>query len=178
MHHHLRPGRWSVTLTQRLFHRRDAQGPLLAQQADQHRLHTTLALLGRQVQQPQVLLGGPLGLVLLQHIVRLPEVAAGKQVGLVAVIGEGSRLAEQPVDDVSILDLVLAPATQPRELLHLPLGIPDLDPLGIQAGLHPLPDQTTGHRVDIARHMNEAARLDPHLQPFARFQPPGRQGMQ
>ncbi len=114
----------------------------------------------------------------LQHIVRLPEVTAGKQVGLVAVIDEGSRLADQPVDDVPVLHLVFASTTQPRQLLDLPLGIPDLDTLGIQAGLDPLPDQTTGHRVDIARYVNDAARVHPHLQPFARLQPPGRQGMQ
>jgi hypothetical protein len=161
-----------------LGHCRHAQRPLLVQQTHEYRLHTTLGLAGRQLQDAQVLLGGPLRLLLPQHIVGQAEATAGKQVGPVAIIGKGSGLADQPVDDVPILDLVFAPAPQAGQLLHLPLGVPDLDPLGIQAGFHPLADEPARHRVDVARHMNGAAAVHSHLQPFARLQTPLRQGPQ
>jgi len=161
-----------------LGHRRHAQRPLLIQQTHQYGLHATLALAGGQLQDAQVLLGGPLRLLLQQHLVGQAETAAGEQVGPIAVIGKGSRLADQPVDDVPILDLVLALAPQARQLFHLPLGVPNLDPLGIQAGLHPLTDEPAGHRVDIAGHMDGAAGVHPHLQPFAGLQTPCRQGPQ
>jgi hypothetical protein len=161
-----------------LGHRRHAQRPLLIQQAAQHRLDAALGLAGGQLQDAQVLLGGPLWLLLPQHVVGQAEAAAGEQVGPVAVIRKGPRLADQPVDDVPIVDLVLASASQTGQLFHLPLGVPDLDPLGIQAGLHPLADEPARHRVDVARHVDGAAGVHPHLQPFARLQTPGRQGPQ
>ena len=54
-----------------------------------------------------------------QHVVGHAEAAGGEQVLPVAVVGERSRLAHQPVDDVPVVDPVLAASTQPRQLLHL-----------------------------------------------------------
>jgi hypothetical protein len=127
------------------------------------------------VQEPHILLGRPLGPLLQQGIVGHAEAAAGKQIRLVAVVGEGPRLADQPVDDVPVVDAMLAPSTQSGQFLHPLLGIPDLNPLGVQACLDPLADQPAGHRVDIALHPDSAARVHPHLQPLARLQTPGRQ---
>jgi hypothetical protein len=141
-------------------------------------LHAALRLAGGQLQDAEVLLGGPVRLLLLQHVVGQAEAAGGEQVRPVAVIGKGTRLAGQPVDDVPIVDLVLVPTPQARQLLHLLLGVPDFDPLSVQASLDPLPDESAGDGVDVARHMDGAAGIHPHLQPFARLQTPLRQGPQ
>jgi hypothetical protein len=71
---------------------------------------------------------------------------------------------------VPVVDAVLAPPPQPREGLDLLLGVPEFDPLGVQPGLDPLADQPAGHRVDVARHADRAARLHPHPQSLARLQ--------
>jgi hypothetical protein len=79
---------------------------------------------------------------------------------------------------VPVVDAVLAPPPQPGQLLHPPLGVPDLQPLGVQAGLDPLADQATGDRVDVALYPDGAARLHAHPQPLARLQAARRQGPQ
>jgi len=99
-------------LAEFLSHRRQAQGPLLVEQSPQRCLDAAFALVGRQLQDAQVLLGSPLRLLLPQQVVGQAEAAGGEQVGPVAVIGKGPRLADQPVDDVSVHDLVLALAPQ------------------------------------------------------------------
>jgi hypothetical protein len=76
---------------------------------------------------------------------------------------------------VPVLDPVLAPAPQPRQFLHPPPGVPDLDPLGVQPGLDPLTDQPAGHRVGVALDEDGAAAVHPHPPPLARLQPPRRQ---
>jgi hypothetical protein len=130
------------------------------------------------VQDAQVFLGRPRRLPLDQEVVGHAEAAGGEQVRPIAVVGEGPRLANQPVDKVPVVDRVLAPPTQPGQVFHPPLGVPDLDPLGEQARLDPLADQPAGHRVDVALHPDGAARLHPHPQPLARLQATVRQGPQ
>jgi hypothetical protein len=105
-------------------------------------------------------------------------VTAGKEIRLVAIVGERSRFADQPVDDVPVVHPVLAPTPQPRHHLHLLLAVPHLDLLGVQPGLHPLADQPATHRVDIAFDTDSAARLHPHPQSLARFQAMRRQRSQ
>lgn len=130
------------------------------------------------MQEPHILLGRPLGPLLPQSIVGHAEAAARKEIRLIAVVGEGPRLADQPVDDVPVVDAMLATPTQSGQFFDPLLGIPDLNQLGIQACLNPLADQATGHRVDVALHPDGAARIHPHLQPFARLQTPGWQRSQ
>jgi hypothetical protein len=130
------------------------------------------------MQDPHILPGRPLRSLLEQHVVGHAEATAGKEIGLVTIIAERSRLANQPVDDVPIVHAVLASTPQPRHDLHLLLAVPDLDPLGIQAGLDPLADQSATHRVDIAFDTDGAARLHPHPQPLAGFQTMRRQRSQ
>jgi hypothetical protein len=127
------------------------------------------------VQDPHILLGRTLRPLLTQHVIGQAEAATGEQVSLVAIVGKGPRLAHQPVDDMPIVDAMLAPTTQPRQILHPPLGVPHLDTLGVQPGLHLLADQAARHRVDVALHADGAATLDKHTQAFARLQTPCRQ---
>lgn len=127
------------------------------------------------MQDPQVLLGRPFRLPLRQQVVGQAEAAAGEQVRPVTVGGEGPRLAHQPVDDVPVLDLVLAPPPQPGQALDLLLAVPNLDALGVQAGLHPLTDQPAGHRVNVPFHPDGTARLHPYPQPLSCLQTAVRQ---
>ena len=127
------------------------------------------------MQDPQVLLGRPRRLPLGPEVVGQAEAAAGEQLRPVAVVGERPRLADQPVDDVPVVDAVLAAPAQPRQLLDPLLAVPDLDPLGSEPGLHPLADQPAGHRVDVALHPDRAACLHAHAQPLARLQAAARQ---
>ncbi len=79
---------------------------------------------------------------------------------------------------MTVVDLVLAPTPQPRQPLHQPLRVPDFQVVGEQPHFHPLTDQPTGHRVDVAAHVDRAPRIHPHPQPPARLQTPRRQRSQ
>jgi hypothetical protein len=157
-------------LTQPLPHGGRIHTAVFVQQFHQHRLDARLALACRQVQNPQVLLIRPRGLSLTQFVVGHAEVAAGKQIRTVAIVGERPGLADQPVDDVPIVDAMLATSTQAWQLFHHLLGVPHFDALGVQAGFHPFADQPAGHRVDVGLHVDDAARFHTHTQPLARLQ--------
>jgi hypothetical protein len=147
----------------------------LVHEPTQRRLRAALALTRRQLQDAQIFLGRTLRLLHQQNIVGPSETAARKQIRAVAIIRKRARLADQPVDDVSIRDLVLAATTQPRQLLHLFLRVPDLDTLRIQPCLNPFANKPTVHRVDVPLHANRAARIHTHLVAFACLQPTRRQ---
>jgi hypothetical protein len=162
-------------LTQLLPHGGRIHTAVFFQQFHQHRLDSRLALACRQVQNPQIFFVRPRRLTLAQHVVGHAEVAAGKQILTVAIVGERPGLADQPVDDVPIVDAMLATSAQAWQPLHQLLGVPHFDALGKQAGLHPFADQSAGHRVDVVLHLDDAARFHTHTQPLARLQALTRQ---
>jgi hypothetical protein len=144
-HRHIgrRPAR--AVLTQPLLHTGGVERAAQIEQGCQRRLHARLTLACRQVQDSQVFLGRPSRLPLKQKIVGHAETAGGEQVGTVTIVGECSRLADQPVDDVPVVDLVLTPAAQPGHLLHALLGVEEFDPFCVQPSLDPLADEPAGH---------------------------------
>jgi len=154
-------------LTQLLRHHRRIHAAVRRQQFHQRCLDPRLALACGQVQNPQVLLGRSARLPLAEHVIDHAEVAAGKHLCLIAVVGERPRLAHQPVDHVPVVDAVLAPAAQARQPLDQLLGIPDLHLLGVQSHFHPLADQPAEHRVIVPRHMDDAAFVHAGTQPLA-----------
>jgi hypothetical protein len=162
-------------LTQPLSHGGRIHTAIFFQQFHQHRLDSRLALACRQVQNPQILLIRPRGLLLAQDVVGHAEVAAGKQILTVAIVGERPGLADQPIDDVPIIDAMLAASTQPWHPLQHLLGVPHFDAFGVQAGVHPFADQPACHRVDVVLHFDDAARFHAHTQPLARLQAMTRQ---
>lgn len=115
------------------------------------------------MQDAEILLGRPLRPLGDQPVVSQAEATGGEQVLAVAVVGEGAWLAHQPVDDVPVFDAMLAPAPQPRQPLDPPLRIPDLDMVGVQAGLDPFADQPAGHRIGVAGDVDGAARIHSHM---------------
>jgi hypothetical protein len=165
-------------LTQFLFHHNGIQQAARIEQRCQRRLHSGFTLACSQVQDSQVLLGSPGWLPLDQQVVGHAETAAGEQIGPVAIVLEGPGLADQPVDDVPIVDLVLAPASPPGQSLYEFPRVENLDPLGIQAGFDPGTDQPAGHRVNIPLHPDSAAGLHAHPQLLACLQASRRQGPQ
>ena len=146
------------------------------QQPAQSLIYLGLALFGRQLQNPQILLaalGSPS--CLLQHIERHAEPARRKQLVAITVVLEGPRLAHQPVDDVAIVHAMLPPPTQARHLLHLLLAVPDFHLVHVQPRLHLLADQPARHRVHIPIHVDQTARVHLHPLPLARLHAPFRQ---
>jgi hypothetical protein len=124
----------------------------------QNDLDPGFALPRGQVQDAQILLGRPLRVLLDQSVIDETEATGREQVVTVAVVGKSPRLAHQPVDDVPVVDAVVAPTTQPGQTLDLSLGIPDFDVVGVQAGLDPFADQPAGHRVGVTGDVDGAAR--------------------
>jgi hypothetical protein len=162
-------------LTQPLRHGGRIHATANCQQIHQHRRHAALALAGGQVRNPQVFLGRPRRLLPAQLVVSHAKLAAGKHLFSIAIIGERPRLTHQPVDDVPVIDVLLATPAQARHLVSQLLGVPHFNHLSVQAGLHGLTDQPTGHRVDVALHFDDAARLHAHRHTFARLQSMARQ---
>jgi hypothetical protein len=129
----------------------------------------------RQGQDPHILLVRRVGMVGHQGVKGTPEDARREQLLAIAVLGEGPRLAHQPVDDVAIVDLMLVPAAQPRQHLDPLLRVPDLQVLDEQPHLDGLADQPAGYRVAVPPDVDQAALIDLYPQPLARLQPPCRQ---
>jgi hypothetical protein len=73
---------------------------------------------------------------------------------------------------------MLAPTPQPRQPFHQTLGVPNLDVVGMAAGLDPFADQTAGHRVGVALHVDGAAAVHTHPYALAGLQSLRRQGPQ
>jgi hypothetical protein len=145
------------------------------QQGRQRRLDLGLAFLGRQVQQPHILLVGPPRLPVPQRVIG-PTVGQRRvQVLAVHVAGEGPRLTHQPAADVAIVDAVLLLAAQPLHRLHQRPRVPDLDLLCPDAYLHRLADQTRRHRIGVVLDPDRAAPAHSYPLALHRFQPARRQ---
>jgi hypothetical protein len=119
------------------------------------------------VQDLQILLGRTLRLLGQQPVIGQPEAARREQIVAVAIVGEGARLAHQPVDDVPVRDAMLAAAAQTRQAFHLLLGVPHLEVIGVDADLDPFADQPAGDRVGVAADVDRAAAIHTHRHAFA-----------
>ena len=140
-------------------------------------LHGRLAFPGRQLQKFQVFPHGPLVRVLpAQRVVRHAEMARGEQILMVLVVGEGARLADQRVDDVPVVDGVLADARQPRHALDHDAGVPYLHLLHADHHVHLPADQAAVDRVSVSQNPDRAACPHPDIgQPPRAFHTSGRQ---
>src|SRR5437868_6069759 len=108
-----------------------------------------------------------------ERVVGDPKPAGREEVVPVAVVGEGTGLSDQPVDDVPILDPVAPAAAQPREAVHPLLPIPDFQLLRANACLYPFANEPAVHRVGVVLHRDRGGGADPHAQPLAGIQPCG-----
>lgn len=173
-------GRLHGGLDGRVRDRQRSRLPVAAEGRAQGVLHRGLAIPRRQVQDLQVLRRGPLLRVSpAQRVVRHAKVARGEQVFMVLVVGEGARLADQRVDDMAVVDGVLADARQPRHALDQHAGVPDFHFLDANHHVHVVADQAAVDRVGVPQHLDRASRAHGDVAQTARaVQPRQRQRME
>ncbi len=172
--HHVGHRRGSLTPAESLAHRFGVGRLALVEQEPQRLVHAGFALLRGQEEDRQVVLDHAAGPLVFQQVVSHPEPAGGKHRIAVAVLLERSGLADQPVDDVAVLDAMLAPTSEPRQGVELPGPVPDLEGLGPDVNIHLFADQSAGQRIGVAADMDRAARIHLGLDPPGHLRPPGR----
>ncbi len=150
----------------------------LVEQEPQRLVHAAFSLPRGQEEDRQVVLDHAAGPPVLQEVVSHPEPAGREHRVAVAVLLERAGLADQPVDDVAVLDAMLAPASEPRQGIQLPGPVPDVEGLGPDVDIDLFADQTAGQRVGVATDVDRAARIDPGFEPPGHLQPPRRQRRQ
>jgi hypothetical protein len=163
------------TLAEGLGHGFGVGRPTLVEQEPQRLVHAAFSFLCRQMENRQVVLDHAAGPPVLQEVVGHPEPAGGEHRIAVAVLLERSGLTDQPVDDVAVLDAMLAPAPESRQGVQLPGPMPDVESFGPDVNIHLFADQTARQRVRVAADMNRAPRIDPGLEPSSHLQAMGRQ---
>jgi hypothetical protein len=154
---------------------------MLVEQFGQRFLYPPFTFLAGQIQEMHILLIGPSGLLHHQGVVSPPVGQRRIQIFAILVAGKRPGLANQPADDVPIVDGMLVLAAQARHPLHQFLSMPHLDLLRADPRLDLGADQPRRYRVGVVLYPNGAAA--PHaralplqrLQPLLRQRPQGRQ---
>jgi hypothetical protein len=157
-----------------LFARRLTRG----QKLRQHRPDTRFTFPGRQVKDADVLAVRSGRAVRHQGIVGAAIHLRRIQVVAVHVAGERSRLANQPFDDMAVIDPMLVRAPQTRHPLHQLARVPHLDLFHPDPRLDLRADQPRRHRIGVVLHPDRAATLDAHAYPAHRLQTLTRQATQ
>jgi len=164
-----------LALAEGLGHRLDVGYSSRVEQEPQRVVNPAFSFLCGQQKQRQVVLDHAAGPPLFQEVVGHPEPAGGEHRIAIAVLLKGSGLADQPVDDVTVIDPMLASPSEPGQRVDLPGPVPDVEGLGPDVDIHLLADQSAGQRVDVAADVDRAARIDPSLEPTGHLQATGRQ---
>lgn len=167
-----------MTLAEGLGYRFGVGRLALVEQEPQRLVHAAFSLLGGQEEDRQVVLDHPAGPPVHQQVVGHPEPAGREHRIAVAVLLERPGLADQPVDDVAVLDPMLTPASESRQGVELSGPVPDLECFGSDVNINLFADQSAGQRVGVAANVDRAARIDPRLAPPGHLQPADRQGRQ
>lgn len=165
-----------MTPTEGLGHGVGVGRQALVEQEPQCLVHSAFSLPRGQEKDLQVVLDHAAGPPVLQEVVSHPEPACREHRVAVAVLLERAGLADQPVDDVAVLDAMSAPASEPRQGIQLPGPVPDVEGLGPDVDIDLFADQTAGQRVGVAADVDRAPGIDPGLEPSGHLQPSGRQG--
>ena len=150
----------------------------LIEQEPQHLVHAAFSLLRGQEEDRQVVLDHAAGPPVFQEVVSHPESAGGKHRVAIAVLLERPGLADQPVDDMAVLDAMLTSASESRQGVQLPGPVPDVECFGPDVNIHLFADQTTGQRIGVAADMDRAPRIHPGLEPSGHLEPASRQRRQ
>jgi hypothetical protein len=168
----------SLTLAEGLGHRLGVGWAAVVEQEPQRLVHAAFSFLRGREEDRQVILDHAAGPLVLQEVVSHPEPAGGEHRIAVAVLLERSGLAHQPVDEVAVLDAMLAPASESRQGVDLSGPVPDVEGFGPNVDVHLFADQPAGQRVGVAADVDRAARIDPRFEPSGHLQPARRQGRQ
>lgn len=97
-----------------------------------------------------------------QEVPGHPKTAGRKHFFTVAVVGKGSRLADQRIDDVPIIDRGQMLTNQSRHDLNDVTVVRHRDLFGTDPQINQLTDQSAGNRVGVGSHADRAAARDPH----------------
>jgi hypothetical protein len=172
---HVGHRRRTAALSSRLRHRRLVGRPPGVEQEPQRLVDPALPLTRRQEEDRQVILDRAARPLVVQDVVGDPEPAGREHRVAVTVLLERAGLADQPVDDVAVLDAMLAPAPESRQDVDLAGAVPDLQRLGHDMNIHKLSDETAGQRIGVAADVDRAPRVDPRLDPSGHLQPASRE---
>lgn len=136
--------------------RRCVDGPAFLQQTLDGPLHGRFAFPGGQMKNGQIFAARPGRKTIDQFVVGHAESHARKKIIPPAIILEGTRLANQAVDYMTIVDVMLLPSSQTRQPLDTTVGVPDFKMLGEDANRHILVDQPTRHAINVVFHVDRA----------------------
>jgi hypothetical protein len=107
-----------------------------------------------------------------QGVVGHAKTTAGEQILPIHVVGKGAGLADQRVDDVPVIDGMLAASRQPWHALDEDARMPYLHFLDANHHVHLAADQAAMHRVRVPLDLDRAASSHRNVsQPSAAFQP-------
>jgi len=139
--------------------RRD--GRALGDGQTQRLLHRVLAIPGRQLQDLQVFTDALASTVVAaKPIVGDAKVAGRKHILPILVVLERTRLPDQRIDHVTVIDRVLASARQTRHPLDFASRVPDLDEFGVDHDVDPVANQPAGNRIRVPLDLDRAATAD------------------
>jgi hypothetical protein len=127
------------------------------------------------VEDCQIVLDHTAGPPVFQEVVGHPEPAGREHRVAIEILLERPGLTDQPVDDVAIIDPMLASPPEPGQGVDLPGAVPDVEGLGPDVNIHLLADQSAGQRVGVAADMDRAPRIDSRLEASGHLQSSGRQ---
>lgn len=142
--------------------------------------HVALALARGQFQNLHVhLVGRLLRVVVAEHVVGDAERARGKHFFAVLIVRKRARLANQRIDDVTIVDRDLLLAHQSRHGLDQVALMRHGDLFGPYPHVRLLADQPAGNGIGVGPHLNRAAAADAHgVEPLVGVEPFPRQGLE
>jgi len=113
-----------------------------------------------------------------QLVVGHAEPSGRIQVVDVLVVGERARLADQRINDVAEVDLLLALPKQPRQAFQALVAVPQLEMVLVDQHVHFQTDVFAVDRIGVSLDTQDAIRLDPDTQRRERAQPLVRQRLQ
>jgi hypothetical protein len=121
-------------------------------------------LSSRKFQNPDVhFVGDVFGMGVPQHVVGNPKLAGWEHFFAVLVVGKRAGLANQRIDDVTIIDRhMFLPDKSRHGLNDVPLMRHD-DFFRCDSHMNVLTNQPTGNRIRIGLHLNRAALADANL---------------
>ena len=108
--------------------------------------------------------------MLVEDIPSLSEDLQREKVIAVAVVAKSAGFAQQAVDNVAVVDLVMVGAWHARHGLNALVGVPDFNVPFVDANGGALAFQPAGDAVAVAAHPKNSILPDPHVQ-FAHLWP-------
>jgi hypothetical protein len=173
--HNVGHRRGPLTPVKRLGHHIGVGHPARVEQEPQRLINEALSLLRGQEEDRQVVFDRTAGPPVLQVVIGHPEPARREHRVAVAVLLERPGLADQPVDDVAVMDAVLSPTAEPGQGVDLFGPVPDVEGFRPDMNIDGFADQPAGQRVGVAADVDRAPRIDPRLDPPGHLQPTSRE---